>query len=145
MKWEHLFQMEIQGLCWDNWALPQCGWVRLQRNYLVWLLFSQTYTTCVSSECQHIHQANIEVSAKWKKVSSCVSYCYAVLCTVHVMHSNINTQSLWFSSKELQIVYDTWLCNRKIVPLLLSQLKKRKNNFFTGFRGTTLLKTWLHW
>lgn len=57
--------MEIQGLRWDKRALPQCGWVRMQRHNLVWLLSTQTYTTCVSSECQHIHHVHIKGSAKW--------------------------------------------------------------------------------
>lgn len=61
--------MEIQGLRWDKRALPQpqCGWVRMQGNNLVWLLSTQTYTTCVSSEWRHTHHVNIKDGAKWSK------------------------------------------------------------------------------
>ena len=66
-KKEHLFQMEIQGLCWDKRALPRCGRDRMQGNNLVRLLFMETYTTCVSSEWQHIHHVHIKVRAELNK------------------------------------------------------------------------------
>lgn len=81
-KKEHLFWMEIQGFCWDKRALPQCGWDRMQGNHLVWLLFMQTHTICVSFECQRIHHVNIKARAEWNKMSdlSCMPCCNAVSC-----------------------------------------------------------------
>lgn len=99
-KKEHLFRMEIQGLCWDKRALPQCGWVRMQGNNLVRLLFMQTYTTCVSSECQRIHRVNIKA---WAELNKCQIFavCRTVTqrCTLHIS-CNMTKEPLGFFPKK---------------------------------------------
>lgn len=113
--------MEIQVLCRDKRALPQCGWVCMQRNNLVRLLFMQTYTTCVSSEAGIFIMSTLKPELKMENVRLFFFF-HVMHCIVHVIWSQ--SHFVFLTSKESQIDDERWLCNVQNVTLLAPPVRK---------------------
>lgn len=114
-KKEHLFRMEIQGLCWNKQALPQCGWFACRG--IIW----SNYFPCRHIQLVCPLNVNIFIMSNIKVTAQCqISLCHTVI-LYRALHISCNMKLLCFleekkkiSSKDLQIADDRWLhkmCN----------------------------------